>query len=207
MTYKRLLPRSCFFSLSHLKDCIACSAARTWKDLKNCITKRNMKIKLVFILLSTILLCRAQKWKQETSPWDPKEHTNDKTCSNLTQVLDNWKYAILTQVKDLLINDHASVLPEYNRIQPLSDALGDLYRQFNSLKDELARLTTKFDRVEGFVDDLKDGRFTMPQRPIQRIHTSFGQRSPLGAQRRSPERRIITQPTLVRARRRGPQRS
>ncbi|KAM4531561.1 uncharacterized protein PAE49_023728 isoform 1-T2 [Odontesthes bonariensis] len=167
-----------------------------------------MKIKLVLVLLCTILLCRAQKWKQETSPWDPKaEHTNDKTCSNLTQVLDNWKYAILTQVKDLLINDHASVLPEYNRIQPLSDALGDLYRQFNSLKDELGRLTTKFDKVEGFVDDLKDGRFTVPQRPVQRIHPSFGQRSPLGAQRRAPDRRIITQPTLVRARRRGPQRS
>ncbi|XP_041827743.1 uncharacterized protein si:dkey-282h22.5 isoform X2 [Melanotaenia boesemani] len=165
-----------------------------------------MKIKLVLVLLSIISRCEAQKWKQEISPWDHKEQTKGQTCSNLTQVLDNWKYAILTQVKDLLINDHASVLPEYNRIQPLSDALGDLYRQFNTLKDELGSLTTKFDKVEAFVDDLKDGRFAVPQRPIQRMPPSFGLRSPLGAQRRAPTRKIITQPTLVRKRGRGTQR-
>ncbi|XP_061567902.1 uncharacterized protein si:dkey-282h22.5 [Cololabis saira] len=158
------------------------------------------------VLLCVVSVCGAQKWKQETSPWDPKvEPTNGRTCSNLTQVLDNWKFAILNQVKDLLINDHASVLPEYNRIQPLSEALGDLYRQFNSLKDELGRLTAKFDKMEGFADDLKEGRFKVPQRPVQRIPPTFGLRSPLGAQRRAPERRIITQPSLVRARKRATQ--
>ncbi|XP_070704504.1 uncharacterized protein [Pempheris klunzingeri] len=163
-----------------------------------------MRMKAVLVVLCMSLTCGAQK--QETSRWDPKaEHTNSKTCSNLTQVLDNWKFAIVTQVKDLLINDHASVLPEYNRIQPLSEALGDLYRQFNALKDELGSLTAKFDRVEGFVDDAKEGRFTLPQRPVRRIPPSVGLRSPLRAQMRAPVRGIIKRPTLIRARRRGPQ--
>lgn len=93
-----------------------------------------------------------------------------------------------------------------SRIQPLSNALGDLYRQFNTLKDELAGLTAKFDRVEGFVDDIKDGRFSLPQRPIQRIPPSVGLRSPLRAQMRAPDRRIIRGPIPIRVRRRGQQR-
>uniref|UniRef100_M4AE51 Si:dkey-282h22.5 n=1 Tax=Xiphophorus maculatus TaxID=8083 RepID=M4AE51_XIPMA len=162
-----------------------------------------LKVLVLFCMLST---SATQKWKHETSPWDPKEHTSRKTCSNLTQVLDNWKFAIITQVKELLIHDHASVLPEYTRIQPLSEALGDLYQQFNSLKDELGKLTSKFDGVEAFVDDIKEGRFTKPHWSVSRIPPSFGLRSPLGAQQRALDRRLINQPTLLRARRRGTQR-
>ncbi|KAM6967241.1 uncharacterized protein LKV04_019470 isoform 2-T2 [Tautogolabrus adspersus] len=164
-----------------------------------------MRMEIFLVLLSTILTCGAQKWKQETSRSDPKENNNGKTCSNMTQVLDNWKFAIITQVKDLLINDHASVLPEYNRIQPLSDALGDLYKQFNTLKDELATLSAKFDSVEGFVDDMRSGRFTLPRRPVQRLPPSVGLRAPLRAQMRAPVRGIMKRPTLVRVRKRGPQ--
>ncbi|XP_068574695.1 uncharacterized protein si:dkey-282h22.5 isoform X2 [Cebidichthys violaceus] len=164
-----------------------------------------MMMNRIVVLLCMVLTCVAQKWNQESSRWDPKEHTNRKTCSNLTQVLDNWKYAILTQVKDLLINDHASVLPEYNRIQPLSDALGDLYTQFNTLKEELGKLTSKLDSVEGFVDDLKDGKYALPQRPVQRLPPTIGLRSPLRAQMRAPDRGTIKRPPLIRARRRGPQ--
>uniref|UniRef100_A0A672F344 Uncharacterized protein n=1 Tax=Salarias fasciatus TaxID=181472 RepID=A0A672F344_SALFA len=165
-----------------------------------------MGLKGFLTLLCMVAVCAAQKWKQETPRWDPKAEQS-RTCSNLTQVLDNWKFAILTQVKDLLINDHASVLPEYNRIQPLSNALGDLYSQFNSLKDELGRLSANFDRLESFADELKDGRFRPPQRPVQRIPPNLGLRSPLRAQMRAPpERRIAAGPTLIRTRRKGPQR-
>uniref|UniRef100_A0A674A6X6 Uncharacterized protein n=1 Tax=Salmo trutta TaxID=8032 RepID=A0A674A6X6_SALTR len=64
----------------------------------------------------------------------------------------------MNQVKDLLLNDHSSVLPDYGRIPPLSDALGDLYKEFNALKERLGELTTKFDGVESFVDDMMAGR-------------------------------------------------
>ncbi|KAM7371912.1 hypothetical protein PAMP_009112 [Pampus punctatissimus] len=197
-----------FFQLPLWKDrttvCCCCDLERPLVLLHGKVM--NMRIKGLLVLLYMISTCRAQKWKQETSRWDPKEHTDAKMCSNLTQVLDNWKFAILTQVKDLLINDHASVLPEYNRIQPLSDALGDLYRQFNTLKDELGALTAKFDRVEAFVDDLKDGSFSLPKRPIQRIAPNVGLRSPLPARMRAPDKRIIRQPIPIRVRRRRRQR-
>lgn len=51
-----------------------------------------------------------------------------------------------------------------SRIQPLSDALGDLYKEFNALKERLADLTSKFDRVETFVDDVRSGRNPAPAR-------------------------------------------
>uniref|UniRef100_A0A3B4TKN2 Si:ch73-127m5.3 n=1 Tax=Seriola dumerili TaxID=41447 RepID=A0A3B4TKN2_SERDU len=86
------------------------------------------------------------------------ERLNPRGCANLTLVLDNWKYAIMTQVKDLLLHDHNTVLPDYGRIQPLSDALGDLYKEFNALKERLAELTAKFEGVEAFVDDARSGR-------------------------------------------------
>ncbi|XP_034046386.1 uncharacterized protein LOC117527975 [Thalassophryne amazonica] len=169
-----------------------------------------MRADWVLVLFCTISTCVTQKWKKEASRWDPKEHFHSKTCSNLTQVLDNWKFAILTQVKYLLMNDHASVLPEYNRIQPLSDALGELYKEFTTLKEDLGRLTNKFDRVEAFVDDLQDGRLTLlpraPQRPPvpQRFPHRAGLRSPLRAQMRNSDREIVKKSPLFRARR-GPQ--
>lgn len=90
----------------------------------------------------------------------------------------------------------------FSRIRPLSDAVGDLYRQFNTLKDDLAKLTSKFDGVEAFVDDLKHGRVSVRQRP-QRVLPNVGLRSPLRAQMRSPVRGIMKRPALI-PRRRGP---
>ncbi|CAI5658074.1 unnamed protein product [Oreochromis niloticus] len=126
-----------------------------------------MRIAGVLLLLSAAL-CIAQRQKTSWRPeWDYRneaERVNTRGCANLTLVLDNWKYAIMTQVKDLLLHDHNTVLPDYGRIQPLSEALGDLYKEFNSLKERLAELTTKFDGVEAFVDDVRLGRSPAPLR-------------------------------------------
>ncbi|KAJ7989780.1 hypothetical protein DPEC_G00308060 [Dallia pectoralis] len=153
-------------------------------------------------MLSLLSLCDAQKKNQQKSGWGKDESLHTKSCSNLTQVLDNWKFAIMSQVKDLLVNDHATVLPEYSRIQPLSEALGDLYMQFNSLKEELGRLSAKFETVEGFVDDLPARKLcppssqmrTPPRRPVLRVASQFPQRTIIRADMRTPDRRNGTGP-------------
>ncbi|KAJ0001335.1 hypothetical protein NQD34_006355 [Periophthalmus magnuspinnatus] len=146
-------------------------------------------LKLV-VLTCLITMCASQRWTQETK---------GKTCSNLTQVLDNWKFAILKHVKDMLINDHVSVLPEYSRIQPLSLALGDLYTQFNRLKEELRGLSANVDKVESVVDEIKDGRLH-PGHLYQKGPLSPGLR--LRAQMRARDR-SGTGTLLRRARKRG----
>ncbi|CAL8304479.1 unnamed protein product [Lota lota] len=125
-----------------------------------------MQMLVLFFLLVTLYAAQAQR-KQHSLEGEYRseaEKVNARGCANLTLVLDNWKYAIMTQVKDLLLHDHSIVLPDYGRIGPLSDALGDLYKEFNVLKERLGELTAKFDDVEGFVDDVRAGRTPTPPR-------------------------------------------
>ncbi|XP_063040172.1 uncharacterized protein LOC134435226 [Engraulis encrasicolus] len=124
------------------------------------VKMRMMRALALLSLLASLSLAQ-KRWADDPAKWSSRvpDQSNTKACSNMTQVLDNWKFAIMTQVKDMLVNDHSAVLPEYGRIKPLSDALGDLYQQFNTLKENLGALGAKFDRVEAFVDDLQAGKF------------------------------------------------
>lgn len=44
------------------------------------------------------------------------------------------------------------------RIQLLSVTLGHLYQEFNTIKEDLAKLMAKFDGVETFVEDMRFSR-------------------------------------------------
>uniref|UniRef100_A0AAY5K1H2 Uncharacterized protein n=1 Tax=Esox lucius TaxID=8010 RepID=A0AAY5K1H2_ESOLU len=143
-------------------------------------------MKTVGTLLCLTALCAAQKRRTEpNSEWvlrTSAEKASPKSCANLTLVLDNWKFAIMTQVKDLLHNDHMTVLPDYGRIPLLSDALGDLYKEFNALKERLGELTSKFDGVEVFVDDVRAGRSPFPPRAESRPMTAENKSTSLTGQ-------------------------
>ncbi|XP_078240436.1 uncharacterized protein LOC144586302 isoform X2 [Pogona vitticeps] len=128
---------------------------------------------ILSLLLLVAISCAAKpKRQQATSEWDYRteaEKVNMKGCANLTLVLDNWKFAIGTEIKNLLLFDHQAVLPDYGRIKPLSDALDDLYKEFNALKERLGELSTRFEAVESFVDEINKGQSQPIAKPPTRV--------------------------------------
>lgn len=61
------------------------------------------------------------------------------------------------------------LLFNFLRIQPLSEALDDLYKEFNALKAHLGDLTEKFVPLETFIDELKTEKANAaPINPVRR---------------------------------------
>ncbi|XP_054250049.1 uncharacterized protein LOC128976727 [Indicator indicator] len=134
--------------------------------------------RLLPILLLAALGCAA-KLRRQPAAWDraDAQRAPAKGCANLTLVLDNWKFAITSQMRNLLLFDHQTVLPDYGRIRSLSGALDELYRDFSALKEQLGRLSARFAEVEAFVDQLSRARG--PGTPPHRRGLPQPARSPL----------------------------
>ncbi|KAJ8373324.1 hypothetical protein AAFF_G00266270 [Aldrovandia affinis] len=124
----------------------------------------NMSFRLSVLVLAlaavAVLAQRKRPAKDEWNYRDGSEKINMRGVANLTQVLDNWRFDILSEMKNLLQNDHQSLLPDYARIQPLAEALDDLYKEFNALKAHLGDLSEKFVAIETFIDELKAQKAT-----------------------------------------------
>ncbi|KAM7387487.1 hypothetical protein PAMA_009890 [Pampus argenteus] len=126
-------------------------------------SKLSVLLLLLAVATVTVLAQRRRpaSTPKSTDEWnyrDGSERVNMRGVANLTQILDNWRFDILNQMKGLLQNDHQSLLPDYARIQPLSEALDDLYKEFNALKSHLGDLTEKFAAIETFIDEVKANR-------------------------------------------------
>uniref|UniRef100_A0A3B1JAV4 Si:ch211-76l23.4 n=1 Tax=Astyanax mexicanus TaxID=7994 RepID=A0A3B1JAV4_ASTMX len=123
-----------------------------------------MEFRMSLLLLSlAVVMASGQKRHQAKAEWnyrDGSDKVSMRGVANLTQVLDDWRFDILSQMKGQLQNDHQTLLPDYSRIQPLSEALNDLYKEFNALKAHLGDLTEKFGPIETFIDELKAKRAT-----------------------------------------------
>uniref|UniRef100_A0A8C8RWT0 Uncharacterized protein n=1 Tax=Pelusios castaneus TaxID=367368 RepID=A0A8C8RWT0_9SAUR len=129
-------------------------------------------MKRFLAILLCVALSHAAKQRQQPAEWDYRSEAakvNLRGCANLTVVLDNWKFAIMTEIKNLLLYDHQTVLPDYGRIKSLSEALDDLYKEFNALKGRLGELTTRFEGVEAFVDEMNTSRGQTPAKPPTRV--------------------------------------
>ncbi|KAJ8251027.1 hypothetical protein GJAV_G00216310 [Gymnothorax javanicus] len=122
--------------------------------------KMNFKLSALVLLVAmvAVLAQRRRPAKDEWNYRDGSEKVSMRGVANLTQVLDNWRFDILNEMKNSLLNDHQSVLPDYGRIQPLSEALDDLYKEFNALKAHLGDLSEKVVAIETFMDELKTER-------------------------------------------------
>lgn len=124
-----------------------------------------LSVLLLVLTVSTLtaLAQRRRPASKATDEWNFKEgsdRVNMRNVANLTEVLDNWRFDIINQIKGLLQNDHQSLLPDYARIQPLSEALDDLFKEFNALKTRLGDLTDKFTAIETFIDEVKTSHAT-----------------------------------------------
>uniref|UniRef100_UPI00398E38F2 uncharacterized protein n=1 Tax=Pristiophorus japonicus TaxID=55135 RepID=UPI00398E38F2 len=104
--------------------------------------------------LAMLLVTLAQCKRQQTSEhwrWnyrDGADKVNINGVHSVTRLLDHWGNRIFKQVKDTMISKPQDVLPDYSRIQPLSEALGDLFKEVRSLKKRLGILTESLTGLE-----------------------------------------------------------
>ncbi|XP_072348671.1 uncharacterized protein [Scyliorhinus torazame] len=174
-----------------------CPREFTEKLIRKQRSKRASGFRMKFPLgLLTLFLALAQtsqhgRWNYR----DGADRVNINGVRSVTRLLDHWGNRIFKHVKDTMISDPQTVLPDYSRIQPLSEALDDLFKEVRALKKRIADLTESLTGLEttftqvGYGKPVKIKRVVMKRLPRKESAYQSQSRSLIRKPIRAPLRR------------------
>ncbi|GCC38296.1 hypothetical protein chiPu_0016810 [Chiloscyllium punctatum] len=152
-----------------------------------------MNVSLGFLSVLLVLAHSSERWRWNYR--DGADKVNINGIYSVTRLLNYWGNGIFKQVKDTMINQPSNVLPDYSRIQPLSEALDDLFKEIRTMKKRLADLTENLAALEkvfsqvGYGKPVKIKRVVMRKAPRKVSVYQIPQRIPVPKQLRPLSRR------------------
>ncbi|XP_078093439.1 uncharacterized protein LOC144509038 isoform X2 [Mustelus asterias] len=156
-----------------------------------------MKFPLRLVALFLALAQSSEHWRWNYR--DGADRVNINGVRSITRLLDHWGNRIFKHVKDTMINKPQDILPDYSRIQPLSEALDDLFKEVQALKTRVTDLTTMLTGLEkiftqvGYGKPVKIKRVVMKRLPrkgsVYQSRNRIPSRSLIQKRIRSPHQR------------------
>ncbi|XP_041093861.1 uncharacterized protein si:ch211-243a20.3 [Polyodon spathula] len=98
------------------------------------------------VVMATPLAGEENEAGLDYAHWNYREgadRVNVGALKSLTRILDKWGNNIFSEIKNILHNQPNSVLPDYSRVRPLAETLGDLFKEVGSLQRRIGELNER----------------------------------------------------------------